>query len=128
MALALPGAHAGEHMGHGDLRVENKSFASLPADSTIVSIKIDPVALDALVQSDPATFRNVWGGRWVGVKLATVDAKTVEELLADAWRLTAPARLRNSAAGGEVATAPATPPRKRRAATTAGARAPTSKK
>jgi hypothetical protein len=93
VALALPEAHEGAHMGHADLRVRNKVFASLPKDAAIVAIRIAPANLDALVASDPAAFRDVWGGRWVGVTLARVSARVLRDLLADAWEMTAPKSL-----------------------------------
>ncbi len=93
MALALPGVHEGAHMGHADLRVSDKIFATLPNDRAVVNMKIAPANLDVLVASDPETYRNVWGGRWVGVTLATVPRDTLRELLEDAWRMTAPSSL-----------------------------------
>ena len=82
-------------MGHADLRVRDKIFASLPNDPSIVSIKIDPANLDILVRSDPETYRDVWGGRWIGVRLAGTTRDTLRDLLTDAWRLTAPKSLVN---------------------------------
>lgn len=93
MALALPETHEGAHMGHADLRVRDKIFASLPSDPAVATMKIAPVNLDVLVRSDPETFRDVWGGRWVEVRLASVTRDTLSDLLEDAWRMTAPASL-----------------------------------
>ena len=90
LALALPETHEGSHMGTADLRVRNKIFATLPAGGLTVNMKMSPENLDALVRSDPAAYQNVWGGRWVGVQLARVTADVLQELLVDAWRLTAP--------------------------------------
>jgi hypothetical protein len=80
-------------MGHADLRVGNKIFASLPDDARLVTVKIAPENLDVLVRSDPETFKNVWGGRWLGVNLDRVARPVLRDLLADAWALTAPKRL-----------------------------------
>jgi hypothetical protein len=93
IALALPEAHEGAHMGHADLRVRNKIFASLPSDPRTVSMKISPANLDALVAADPETYRDVWAGRWVGVSLDRITTRALRELLTDAWRLTAPRSL-----------------------------------
>jgi hypothetical protein len=100
LALALPEAHEGAHMGHADLRVRNKVFASLPRDARMVAVKTTPENLDALVRSDPETFRDVWGGRWVGVTLSRVSRATLRELLTDAWALTAPGSLRAAGDSG----------------------------
>jgi hypothetical protein len=80
-------------MGHADLRVRSKIFASLPNDARMIAIKTAPVDLDLLVAADPKTFRSVWGGRWLGVDLGRVPRATLRRLLIDAWRLTAPKRL-----------------------------------
>jgi hypothetical protein len=72
---------------------EMPSFATLPNDPHTVAIKMTPANLDALVASDRTAFRNVWGGRWVGVNLSRVTERTLRELLHDAWELTAPATL-----------------------------------
>lgn len=77
-------------MGHPDFRVANKIFASLPPTARTVAMKIAPENLDALVRSDPETFRDVWGGRWVGVNLDRVSRPVLRELLADARALTMP--------------------------------------
>ncbi len=86
-------------MGHADLRVRDKIFASLPNDPNVVSIKISPANLDILVRSDPETYRDVWGGRWVEVRLAGTTRDTLRDLLTDAWKLTAPKSL---VGGGEA--------------------------
>lgn len=93
LALSLPEAHEASHMGTPDLRVRNKIFATLPAAGFTVNLKTLPENLDALVRSDPATYQDVWGGRWVGVQLARVPADALGELLVDAWRLAAPKAL-----------------------------------
>ncbi|MBK6487009.1 MAG: MmcQ/YjbR family DNA-binding protein [Gemmatimonadetes bacterium] len=93
IALSLPEAHEGAHMGHADLRVRNKIFASLPNDPATVAMKVTPANLDALVRENPGTYRDVWGGRWLGVTLATVSVETLQTLLEDAWTLTAPKSL-----------------------------------
>jgi len=82
-------------MGHTDFRVCNKIFASLPKPGQ-VAMKIAPENLDALVRSDPETFKDVWGGRWLGVNLDRVTRPVLRDLLEDAWRLTAPKSLRSA--------------------------------
>ncbi len=92
-ALSLPEAHEHAHFGRPDLRVRNKIFATLPEDGRSVNLKTTPASLDELVSIAPETFRDVWGGRWVGVDLATVDPAFLRELITEAWRLAAPKRL-----------------------------------
>ena len=82
-------------MGHADFRVCNKIFASLPKPDQ-VAMKIAPENLDGLVRSDPETFKDVWGGRWLGVNLDRVSRPVLRDLLDDAWRMTAPKGLRGT--------------------------------
>lgn len=90
-------------MGHADLRVRDKVVASLPNDEGTAAVKISPASLDALVREDPETFRNAWGGRWVGVRLDRVSRDVMRELLRDAWEMTAPKALSapNGSAGAK---------------------------
>ena len=93
LALRLPETREGAHHGHADLRVADKIFAGLPPDGRSVNLKSTALNVDALVRSDPATYRNAWGGTWLGVDLARVDRRTLQELITEAWRLAAPKRL-----------------------------------
>lgn len=92
-ALSLPETHESSHHGTPDLRVRNKIFATLPAEGNAVNVKIVPDDLAMLVRSDPEAFRDLWGGRWLGVDLGRVDAGLIRELVVDAWCLTAPKSL-----------------------------------
>jgi len=94
VALSLPEATEGSHMGTPDLRVRNKIFATLPPTAPgTINLKTTPANLDALVRRAPATYRDAWGGRWMGVELARISAGELRELLREAWRLAAPKRL-----------------------------------
>jgi hypothetical protein len=110
LALSYPEAHQSSHMGRPDLRVHNKIFATLPEDGLTVNLKTTPLALDMLLRDDPHTFRDVWGGRWVGVELASVEPGDLRELLLDAYCLAAPRSLAKQAR----AAAPAPPSRRSR--------------
>lgn len=77
-------------MDHPDFRVRKKIFASLTADENAGAVKCDPASVDLLVQRDSKTFRNAWGGRWLGIELSRVDDSEAKELLEDAWRSIAP--------------------------------------
>jgi hypothetical protein len=100
LALALPDSSEGAHMGHPDFRVGKKIFASLPPDGCTVALKIMPADLDLLVASDPATFRDVWGGRWLGVSLDRVTRPVLRRLLTESWRMTAPKSSASRRSGG----------------------------
>jgi len=91
MALALPEAHESSHMGTPDFRVRNKIFATIPPTSPgRVVLKMTPANVDALVRRDPATFVDVWRGRWIGIELARLTREEIRELMADAWQVAAP--------------------------------------
>src|SRR5690606_38558888 len=98
-ALSLPEAHESSHMGRPDLRVRKRIFATLPEGGATVNLKTTPIALDMLLRSDPETFRDVWGGRWVGVELTRIDIEELRELLLDAYCLAAPKKLAASVRG-----------------------------
>jgi hypothetical protein len=93
LALELPETHEASHMGTPDLRVRGKIFATLPAAGKTVNVKTTPLNLDALVQANATTYRDVWGGRWVGVDLARVTRTELRDLLLEAWTLAAPKSL-----------------------------------
>lgn len=93
LALTLPEAVEASHFDQPDFRVRNKIFATLPKDGQMVCVRITPVNLDALVTADPLTFRDVWRGRWLGVRLDRVTQDVLRELLVDSWQLVAPKRL-----------------------------------
>jgi hypothetical protein len=93
VALALPETTEASHMGRPDLRVRNKIFATLPQDGRSVNLKVTPVNLDALTSARPATFADVWDGRWMGVTLANIERAELRDLVIDAWKLAAPKRL-----------------------------------
>ncbi|MCF2527259.1 MmcQ/YjbR family DNA-binding protein [Yinghuangia soli] len=98
MLLALPEAEEVmvEAWGHPTYRVRNKMFASTSEGSPTVCLKAAKETQQALLASDPATFTfPAYVGRhgWVDVALATVDRGELAELVAEAWRLTAPKRL-----------------------------------
>ena len=91
MALALPGVVESSHFGTPDFRVRGKIFATLPPKMPArVVLKVAPAELDVLVSVDPETFKDVWGGRGVGVDLERVTRREMAELLEDAWKRVAP--------------------------------------
>lgn len=91
LALSLPEAEAGAHMGHSDIRVAGKIFCS-PADrpGEQAYLKLTPDQQQMLCAAEPDVFVPVKGG-W-GLKGATyirvrnADAATARSALWMAWR------------------------------------------
>jgi hypothetical protein len=95
LALSLPEASEGSHMGHPDFRVRNKIFASLGGpDTNWGTVKLTPDQQEVLLAAEPAMFKpaaGAWGRRgWTRVNLAAADAATLRSALDMAWRNTAP--------------------------------------
>ena len=98
LALALPEATEGSHMGHPDFRVRNKIFASLGVpEKDWGTIKLTPDQQEVLLAAEPAAFKpaaGAWGRRgWTQVKLSALGANTLGSALDMAWRNTAPKAL-----------------------------------
>ena len=98
ISLGLPEVE--EHITWGtdvNFRVRNKMFVIGGEDATGVSLKASLTTQADLLDFDPKTFsKAAYVGRfgWVNVDLERVDRALLEKLLRDAWRSTAPARLR----------------------------------
>lgn len=98
MALSLPDAIEGSHMGHADFRVAGKIFATLgyPSDRFGV-VMLSPQDQDLIVRDHPKTFAPVSGG-WgasgsTTVVLRGASKRAVAIALEAAWRKRAPKRL-----------------------------------
>jgi hypothetical protein len=101
VALSLPEATEGAHMGHADFRVRDKIFATLGyPDKAWGMVKLTPEEQGVLVEAEPAIFEPVpggWGRRGnTLVRLKAADAATVRGSLTTAWRNTAPKALAKS--------------------------------
>ena len=91
IALSLPEAVEGAHMGHADFRVGGKIFATLGHPDPgygMVQLKPDQQAL--LLETSPDIFQPVHGG-WgrqgsTHVRLAAADAATLKHALTMAWK------------------------------------------
>ena len=98
VSMALPEVE--EHVTWGsdiNFRIQKKMFVIGGEDATAVSLKASIGVQADLIDLDPETFsKAAYVGRfgWVNVNLARVDRPLLEKLLRDAWRATAPARLR----------------------------------
>jgi hypothetical protein len=99
IALSLPEATEGAHMGHADFRVGGKIFATLghpDASHGMVQLKPDQQAL--LLETSPDVFRPVPGG-WgrqgsTHVRLAAADSVALRNALMLAWTNRAPKKLK----------------------------------
>lgn len=95
LALRLPEASEGAHMGHPDFRVRGKIFMTLrPADKRAV-VKLPIADQHALVQMDPAAFSlGGWSHQgWTSIRLAQVNPAQLRALADAAWRNVAPRTL-----------------------------------
>lgn len=82
------------------LRVGDRIFASMPPDETWVAVRVGEGENRALAAERPAVFsvpHHYRNSPMVVVQLAAVDRQELAELLTEAWRLRAPARLRAAA-------------------------------
>jgi len=104
LCLALPEAHEVEAWGEPTFRVRNKIFAMYAASEThhgagrpSVWVKSTHLIQDMLVHEDADRFfapPYVGPKGWLGVRLdRRPNWRTVEELLRDAYLLTAPKRI-----------------------------------
>jgi hypothetical protein len=98
ISMALPEVE--QHVTWGsdvNFRIRNKMFAIGGDEADHVSIKSNLTTQADLIDLDPETFASAaYVGRfgWVTVDLDRVDRALLEKLLRDAWRATAPAKLR----------------------------------
>jgi len=96
IALSLPGVQRQASGEHTALRVSGKGFGYLGPEGDRLQVKSTRDEQAAWMAQDPATFLASWGaGRfgWIDVVLARTRHDEVTELITEAWRLTAPARL-----------------------------------
>ena len=98
LALALPEATEGSHMGHADFRVRNRIFATLDHTETLGMVKLNPEQQHEFVKERPEMFVPVKGG-WgckgaTHVRLAAAEEEPLAKALGIAWRNTAPKSLK----------------------------------
>lgn len=95
-ALSLPEAVEQETWGSATFRVRSRIFVMLSDDGRDAWVKSTFDEQRALTSMDPDTFfvpPYVGSKGWLGVRIRTVDAGEMRELLTEAWRMTAPKRL-----------------------------------
>jgi hypothetical protein len=93
IALSLPDAVEGAHMGHSDFRVKGKIFASLPDESQGV-LRLTPKYQAELIAMSPEVFSpcvGAWGRKgWTFVHLKAARVGVVRSLMGVAHENVAP--------------------------------------
>jgi len=98
LALSLPEATEGAHMGHADFRVGGKIFATLGyPDDRFGVVMLSPQDQDLIMRDHPKTFAPA-AGKWgasgsTTVTLRGASKRAVAIALEAAWRKRAPKRL-----------------------------------
>ena len=99
ISLALPEATERPAWDMACLRVRDEIFASMPPEETWVAVRLAEGENRALAAGRPAVFsvpHHYRNSTFVVVDLAAVGRDELDELLTEAWRLRAPARLRTA--------------------------------
>jgi hypothetical protein len=95
LALRLPGASAGAHLGHADFRVGGKIFATLGyPDETWGMVKLTPEQQATFVGAAPKIFapvKGAWGKQGcTNVRLKAATKASLSPALIAAWTNYAP--------------------------------------
>jgi hypothetical protein len=99
LALSLPEVEERLTWEEPTFRVRNKIFAMFADERRVLWVKSTHDEQRALCHMDPETFfvPPYFGPNgWVGIHFRRVDRGELEELLIEAWRMTAPKRLVHS--------------------------------
>lgn len=97
LALALPEAEEGTSYGTPAFKVRGKLFARLREEGDVLAVKAAIGHREALIASRPETYYVTPHYRehpYVLVRLPAADEAALADLLADAWAMAAPKRLR----------------------------------
>jgi len=106
IALSLPEAAEGAHMGHPDFRVGGKIFATLsPPGQGWAMVKLTPEQQESFVFSEPRVFSPV-NGAWgrdgaTRVQLRVAKKTSLRTALVLAWRNRAPKTLAQAFEAGQ---------------------------
>jgi hypothetical protein len=97
LAVSLPEAVEGSHMGHADFRVRDKIFATLGPDEDWGMVKLTVDDQATFQRLEPAMFqplKGAWGRRGcTQIMLEAATEAIVYQALVAAWRSTAPKKL-----------------------------------
>jgi hypothetical protein len=94
IALGLPDVEISHHHNATEMRVQNKLFASLPAQGKVVLVKCAGDTLEQLTKEHPETYAKARGD-WLQASLDDIDRATLQALLIAAWLLAAPQAIRS---------------------------------
>lgn len=89
LALKLPDAVAGSHMGHPDFRVRKRVFATLQPTKKLGVVKLDLELQATLFEQEPDAVVPVGGFTkqgWTGIFLPKAKVVLVKQLLAESHR------------------------------------------
>jgi hypothetical protein len=95
-ALSLPEAEERETWETATFRVRNKIFTMFDEKERHLWIKSTHDEQQALIAMDPDAFffpSYVGSKGWIGVVASKADRGEVQDLITEAWRLTAPKRM-----------------------------------
>jgi len=95
-ALSLPEAEERETWETATFRVRNKIYVMFDEKERHLWIKSTHDQQQALIAMDPEAFfvpSYVGSKGWIGVVVSKADRGEVEDLITEAWRMTAPKRL-----------------------------------
>ena len=96
VALSMPEAVEGEHMGHPDFRVRKKIFATLWPDDSRAVVFTEPSSHSGLIESHPGCFSlNGWSEKYgaLNVHLEAIAESQFRRLVIESWRRKAPKSL-----------------------------------
>jgi hypothetical protein len=93
---SLPGTEQRDHASWTGFKVGGKGFGYLSEDGDVLMLKSTYEERAALLATDPDTYSEGFTSgqsAWVNIRLAGAARDELEELVAEAWYLTAPKRL-----------------------------------
>ena len=97
LALSLPRTHEGLVRDRVRFRVGQIVYVAFSRDETLMGFAFPKEERDALIASAPEKFllpkTSDLRFNWVVVRLATIDAVEMRELVVDAWRMVVPRRV-----------------------------------
>ncbi len=97
IALRLPRAYEALVRDRVKYRVGRIVFAALSRDQTVLGFGFPKEEREALVASDPVTFRLPAAGdmryHWIEASMDALDREELEELLVEAWAMCVPKKV-----------------------------------